>query len=485
LAEVYLLLGRKAMIDFNIGLTAKKHFIRFCQILIPVFILAYSLIFVIGTDYAWYMHITDYYIKHHVFYNQINNTYGGWGIIFIPIHAFLVELFGNFYLNYWLLNLFCSLVGMYYLYKLLRLMNIKESVAYSSLLLYIGFAFATGIFIGTRPESIYISSIIVELYYVFLFYKTNQYKFMYLSTFASTIGALSHPNGIVGFIILFFVLVRIVYIRKFKILHITTNILLMLGIFYFGITFGDSTENLIKSILVVTSDAGHTIPFYYEPIRYISFLFNHGIIGLLFIVGFTLTLVKSIKDFSSAKNQNEYYTLTSVFIFIIIYLIVLGAKWDYYLALLFPFIVLSIAQYINKMNDNVNIYFIYFIFLVLFSTVIDNFKKNELFLDAFNIKSERVIVLQDLKYLLQNKIIVAPVQFYPLLHDSEHFIPLEQFPKSKLDYNPLNANYVILNVMDNKNIYEKRFDVKLNYIQSLVYGNNYCNLFRISRGDFK
>ena len=177
-----------------------KGFILISSIL---FIIIYIFTSTISTDYSWLINIIDYYIKKDIFYNSAFAAEGGWDILRIVINSYIVKLFGNLYINYWLMGLVYSLFSIYMLYKLLVSRYVNKINIYLGVMSYILLAYFTSIYIGTRPENIYVSSIVILLYTLHKFNQTNHYKWIYISSLISIFGALSHPNGIICHIIYF------------------------------------------------------------------------------------------------------------------------------------------------------------------------------------------------------------------------------------------------------------------------------------------
>ncbi len=439
-----------------------------------LFIIIYIFTSTISTDYSWLINIIDYYIKKDIFYNSAFAAEGGWDILRIVINSYIVKLFGNLYINYWLMGLVYSLFSIYMLDKLLVSRYVNKIDIYLGLISYILLAYFTSIYIGTRPENIYVSSIVILLYTLYKFNQTNHYKWIYISSLISIFGALSHPNGMVLFVILFIFAIKLIFERKIKYFHLITNTLLVLSLFAYGILFGQTFEQFMSLFTSISLDAGHTIPFYYEPKRYISFVLSHSLIAPLFLFGlFTLALY--MKKYLLCFKEYFFENLLAISaLFIIIYLTFIGAKWEYYLSLLFPFVVISIVEYIQDKNLNKNL-FIGIGFVLMIVTIGKDFKKNEEFLSLLHIPSQRVNIVNEVKSIIKDSTVYAPMRLYVMHKYHNRFIPLE-----RVDIGNEKIDFVILDFSIAKEQYDKKLDKNLEYMQSFIYNDHYYNLFRVN-----
>lgn len=452
-----------------ISLNSKVYFFL---IFLSVFL--YSFITPIAIDYSWYINILDWYISNSVFYNSAFDQYGGWGTIFTYIQSNIVATFGNLYINYWLLGLIYSILSIFILFKLLESISANVINIYLGVTSYILLAYFSSIYIGTRPESIYVSSIVILLYTLYNFYKTNHYKWIYISSLVSILGALSHPNGMVLFVILFIFAIKLIFEKKIKYFHLIINTLLVLSLFSYGILFGQTFEQFMSLFTSISSDAGHSIPFYYEPKRYISFILEHKLIAPLFLFGL-FTLFLYIKKYLLSFKEYFFENLISVSsLFIIIYLTFIGVKWEYYLSLLFPFIVISIVEYIKDKNFNKNL-FIGIGFILMIVTIGKDFKKNEEFLSLLNIPSQRVNIVNEVKNTIKDSTVYAPMRLYIMYKYHDRFVPLE-----KSNIGSQKFGFLILDFDKTKEQYEKKLGKELQYLRSFVYNGHYYNLFKVN-----
>lgn len=446
--------------------------IYFITILFCIFIFSFSAS--VATDYAWYINRTDWYSLENFFYDSALDVSGAWETFITFLNSKIISFFGNLYINYWLFGLTYSILSIFILFKLLESIFVNVINIYLGVMSYILLAYFTSIYIGTRPENIYVSSIVILLYTLHKFNQTNHYKWIYISSLISIFGALSHPNGMVLFVILFIFAIKLIFERKIKYFHLITNTLLVLSLFAYGILFGQTLEQFMSLFTSISLDAGHTIPFYYEPKRYITFILAHTLIAPLFLFGL-FTLFLYIKKYLLCFKEYFFENLVATSaLFIIIYLTFIGAKWEYYLSLLFPFVVISIVEYIQDKNFNKNL-FIGIGFVLMIVTIGKDFKKNEEFLSLLHIPSQRVNIVNEVKSIIKDSTVYAPMRLYVMHKYHNRFVPLE-----RVDIGNEKIDFVILDFSIAKEQYDKKLDKNLEYMQSFIYNDHYYNLFRVN-----
>lgn len=447
---------------------------------ILLFILIQSFTTQITTDYAWYIKNIDWYINDHTFYDSVLNVNLWWGGLFVALNAQIVKLFGIFYINYWLLSLVYSLLGIFVLYRFLKLMNNNTLDIYIAILTYILLTFPTKIYIGTRPETIYGTSLVIVLYLLFKFNQSNDYKLIYLSSFIATIGALSHPNGLVLYVILLIFALKFSITKNLKYSHIVINVLIIGFIFTYGITFSSSLDDLFSSFSTIFNDPNHSIPFYKEYKRYDYFITFFPLVKPIFFFSLA-TLIIYIVNYVLIKKDYFYENFISIsVIFVFIYLTLVGAKWVYYFALLFPFMSISVHIFLKNTLTCIlckKIIFLYGIVL-LFIVVERNIYTNEEFTKFLFPNKENIITINNIKKTLSNKKIYAPIRLYAMLHQNKLFIPLEN-KQPKVD----GIEFVILHAGHNYKKYEKRLDITLIHQIDFSYNTYSYSIYRISSGN--
>lgn len=447
---------------------------RFLFFSILILVAIYSFIQPITTDYSWYINIVDWKNHEDIFYNSVFASRGGWDIFRTLVNSYFVKLFGDLYINYWLLGLVYSFIGVFILFKLLTLKYTNKENTYLGVISYVLLAYFTGIYIGTRSENIYVSSIIILLYFLVKFIETDKYIWIYLASLISTFGVLSHPNGLVLIVILFIFALKLLITNKLNWFHFVANIFVILSLLYFGFFFGQTHEEFLSLFASVSSDVAHSMPFYYEPKRYISFVLVYSLIAPLFLFGL-FTLVLYIKKYLPSFREYFFENLVTISsLFIIVYLAFIGAKWEYYLSLLFPFMVISIVEYIKDKNFNKNL-FVGMGFILMIVTIGENFRKNEEFLSLLSIPSQRVNIINEIKSMIKDSRVCAPMRLYIMHKYHNKFIPLE-----KLNLKNESFDFIILDFNRAKEEYEKELKVELKYIKSFVYNGSYYNIFRVN-----
>lgn len=442
---------------------------------ILLLIIIYTLANTIETDTPWIINRVDQYANTGKFIDIVHSEISGsWENFFTLINSYISLALNQVYFSYWIFNFIYSIVGLAALYKLLWNFSDKKINIYFGIICYILLAYFTGIFIGARLENIYVSSIVIELYFIYNFLKYNKYIWLYLASFVAVLGALSHPNGLVAFIVLFIFALKLLIYKKVRVIHFILNICIVCSLFYYGLFFGQTHNEFWSFFQNISNDSSHTLPFYYEPKRYITFVADHLLIAPLFLFGL-LALVIYIKkylfDFKQYFFEN-FLVLGSLFI--IIYLTLIGAKWEYYLSLLFPFMTISIVEYIKEKDYNKKLFIIIGCILMALTTG-QVFKKNEEFLSLLHIPSQRVNTIKEIKAMIKNSIIYAPIRLYIMHHYYDKFIPLE-----KSDIEGKSFDYVILDYDRMKGRYEEKIKSKLHYIRSFVYNGHYYNLFKVA-----
>jgi len=449
---------------------------KFFIVIILFFIILYSFVVTIATDYSWYINRIDWYAYSGIFYDSGFDVFGAWESFMTFLNSKNINIFGNLYIFYWLQGLLYSILSTLVLFKLLKLQYKYEVDIYLGTISYILLAFFTTIYIGARPENIYVSSIVIILYFLYKFIESDKFIWIYFASFISIFGALSHPNGLILFVILFIFAVKLIVFKKFSIIHFILNMLIICSLFYSGLFFGQTHSEFLNFFQNISNNSAHSLPFYYEPKRYISFIFEHLLISPLFLFGlFTLVLYmkKYLLCFKEYFFEN-FISLSSLFI--IVYLIFIGAKWEYYLSLLFPFMVLSIIEYIKDKNFNKH-FFIGLGFVLMLIIIGKDFKKNEEFLSILNIPSQRVNIINEVKNTIEDSKVYAPMRLYIMYKYYDRFVPLEKsnIANQKFDFVILDFSSTIKN-------YEVKLDSDLQYIRSFVYNGHYYNLFKVNDG---
>lgn len=435
----------------------------------------YGLVYAIGTDTSWIINRIDQYTYDKKFIDIVHSVNSGsWENLFTVINSYLSLLLNQLYFTYWIFNFIYSLLGVYLLYKLLFILSLEKRNVYLGVFFYIILAYFSGIFIGTRFENIYVSSIVILIFFINSFLKSDKYIWIYFSSIISVFGALSHPNGLILFVILFIFAIKLIVIKKFSIVHFIFNILIICGLFYYGLFFGQTYSEFLNFFQNISNDSAHSLPFYYEPKRYISFVLNHSLIAPLFLFGlFTLALY--MKKYLLYFKEYFFENLLAISaLFIIIYLTFIGAKWEYYLSLLFPFVVISIVEYIQDKNFNKNL-FIGIGFVLMIVTIGKDFKKNEEFLSLLHIPSQRVNIVNEVKSIIKDSTVYAPMRLYVMHKYHNRFVPLE-----RVDIGNEKIDFVILDFSIAKEQYDKKLDKNLEYMQSFIYNDHYYNLFRVN-----
>jgi hypothetical protein len=252
------------------------------------------------------------------------------------------------------------------------------------------------------------------------------------------------------------------------------NILLAIPILYIGLVFNTDIGTFIKAFNTIANDSGHTLPFYYEPIRYKQLLTNYPYLIIPFYIG-CLGLYKLYKSELKNDNKKFFNVFYTSFIFIVIYLMLLGTKWEYYLTLEFPFIFIGISYFIYSLNIDKKYIYNLLVGIILIIALF-KFPKNEEFLRTFNIPSGRVSIVESVKEETKGYTVFAPIQTFFIFKNSSDLIAFEQISYRTIEKK---FDYIVMNILVDKNIYEKKFNIKLEYRKSFIYNDSQFNLFKV------
>lgn len=429
----------------------------------------------IGTDFAWLSYNIDYYIKNGELKNVIFNTPSGWWAFFTYLSAQIINIIGEFsYLTAQFLNIIFSMLGIVFLYRLIFAITNDSYKTFFVISIYLLLGYGTGILSGTRPENIYISSMIMVVYSIYKHYHTNDYKYLYFGVLFAIFGALSHPNGLVNFIILLIYGSLLVINSKINYKHLFILIFTVLVLFPMLLLFGQSYEQFISSFLVIATDKGHTMPFYYEWLRYKNFIQYYNYLFIILFLGMFVMFNELIKNI---KTDNTFVkTVNYSLIFIMLYLLFIGQKLEYYLSLYFPFIAIYLSIYkIEKISVK---YYAIITIVAIFTTILIKLPENEEFLKKIHLPSGRVGIIENIKNETKGKIVLAPIQTFFIFRKNSYFIPSQQFFHLNIEQN---FDYFVIQILLDKEKYEKKYNIKLTYKRSFVYNKTQFNLFKVVR----
>lgn len=458
---------------------------RLLQVTIVLFTIlstiAFALISPFGTDSGWIANTTQ----------RIANTGE-----FLWTAQFVNIAFGKvyFYLNsllmtsadtYFILKLFpvlFTLISILLYYKFTLALFKDKLTSSLSIWLIIIFGASTSIMLGLRTEGLYVPILFILFYLIYKYDVSSEYRYLYLLSILTSLSAITHPNGfvLVG-LLLIYVVIKLIQ-KEILWIHILFNTILILSIVTYGLLWQTNLIDFIEGFNTIANDKGHTIPFYKEYLRYISFMKDYTYLSIPLVAGL-YGLYLYIRDFFKnslkidlPKSIGSFITYGAIFVFI--YLIFIGAKWGYYLSLLFPFLTIGLL-YIIKYYDldrKIIIMIKILLILLIINLLLSKLPKNEEFLRLAHIPSARIAIVNDIQTLTKNKIVLAPARSYYMFHNNSTFIQIEKMRYHKIDKTP---DYVLIDFGNNYKNYESKLGIKLLYLRSFVYNDAIYNLFEV------
>lgn len=442
----------------------------------------------IKTDYGWIALNIDNFIQTNIFLNVVMNNEISFGAVYLYLDSQISSFIGFNYVSVFMIEFFIMGVGFWYLYLFIFDKTSNMLLTHVSLLLFILYALTTNIFLGPRAESIYISFLIIMIYYVdkLLSVKVFRNTIYFQLAFIAILASISHPNGLLLSLFFGFVLIYSIW-KKYISLLFSVSLMLLVSFFtYHGLLLGREFDLVFRDFLNVAMDSNHTRPFYTEYKRYISFFINFPyllpfyILSIIGFIGFTFSTFKKKQMYLKISYESSLVIIIS-FILINIYLILIGQKHYYYLSLYFFYWTLGFVYAIYmignvyRSKDFLNTIYI-LLLVIIFNQGIDNFKKHSIIHVAMNLDFKKILKLKNIAYQIQKKNIIAPVQLYFFLKKNNilKFQPSNRISKNNIDIE--DYDYVI------ENIYTSKVDTSnFVFVDTFEYFGYKYNIFKVNK----
>ena len=447
------------------------------------FIIVYGLILPYGTDSGWIANTIQRLSETGEFVWTAQYVNISFGKIYFYINSLILGLSDSYFILK-IVPIVASIISLYFFYRFLELIFIDKFSVILGMLLMVIFCVSTNITIGLRTESLYIPILFSSFYFIYKFDRNNNYGYLYLLAFLSSISAVSHPNGFVLIGLLFIFVVIKMLSKKISLIHFMFNSLLIITIIINGLLWQTNVAEFIEGFNTIAKDSSHSIPFYKEYLRYVYFLKDFTYLFIPLLLGYFGFYI-FVKHFKQNKVDLELSSDMSKFlvfggIFVLIYLTFIGVKWSYYLALFFPFVIFSLIYLLHYYKLNIQVIYmsIAIVFFILVSLVFYNLPKNEDFLKIAHIPSARVAIIDEVKKKTNGQIVLAPARAYYLFHKNAKLIQME-----KLQYHTVDdkLDFILVDFDKSYKYYEKKLNIKLEYIRSFVYHDSQYNLFKVEK----
>jgi len=429
-------------------------------------------------DEGWHLCWANNYLETGRFINDVGHNSE---ISFMKTFVAVLAAIGNFTdFSYFFARVpffLISIATLFLLHKLLILLNIDSSYAIvSSLSLTIWFGYTMIV----RPENIYMFSILFSVFSVVYYVK---YKKSFILLLAILINALSfsiHPNGILGYLVLligFIMFFREVSQKDY--IYIVSGIILGGIISYYSLLWYQSIDEFWLSYNRIKEDSVHTIPFYKEYLRYLYLFLSFELVIPIFILSFAGLFLK-LRFWKESQKLERFLIISAIAS--LLYLFFLPVKWNYYFSVSVPIMVIFIAyllQYFSHDRNHLSKILSVFLSFILIILFFKNFKQNEMFLETFQIPSQRLILLQKLKEQTQNaKVLLSPILF-PYLRGEGRELFFSDEDVDQVDYVILGKE-VTLYLKELASLKEKGFEYQFSF---QFQGDNY-SLFIRRKSDF-
>ena len=384
-----------------------------------------------STDEGYFLYWAKNYLETGRFINEI--TYMSHDISFSKTLVAIVAFIGSFTdFSYFFARLppfILSIAILLLLHRLFLLLKIDRAYIIVSLL---SMTMWLGHRMVIRPEYIYMFAILFSVFSVVYYVKYKNSLILFVAILINALSVSSHPNGIVGYIVLLIgFLVFFKQVTKKDYIYIISGIIVGGIVLYYSLLWYQSIDEFLISFNEAKSHPFYSGPFYHEHLRYISFLLDTK----LFISAILLSVSGLfIKIISWKKNNKleQFFVISAIAS--LLYLFFLPIKWNYYFTLAIPIFVIFIPytlKYFSKTFSKILIVIFSFILILFLGK---NVTRNEMFFETFNIPSQRVVVLEKLKKQTQNSKVLASIKMYPYLEGDGRELYFTKRYIDKVDY---------------------------------------------------
>lgn len=443
--------------------------------------IGFAFITPLGTDSGWIANTTKRIADTGEFLWTAQFVNIAFGKVYFYINSLLINTIDKYFVLK-IIPTLLTLIAIYLFYRFVLEIFKDKLIATLSLWLIIMFGVSTSIMLGLRTEGLYIPILFILFYLIYQYDITSKYIYLYISTVLTSLTAITHPNGFVLIGLLFiYVIIKLMY-KKISWVHIIINTVLISIIVTYGLLWQTNLTEFIEGFNAIAKDDGHTIPFYKEYLRYISFVRDYTylsipmFIGLFGIYLFIRDYFKKSLEINLPKDFSKFIVYGSIFVFF--YLTVIGVKWGYYLALLFPYFIIGLLYVVRYYNLDKKIIILLHLLLVILiiNLILTKLPQNEDFLKLVHLPSERIAIVNDIKTLTKDKVVLAPAKTFYLFYKNSHFIQVEKMKCHKIDEK---LDYVFISFGISYKDYEKDLGVKLKYNRSFIYNDARYNLFEV------
>lgn len=456
-----------------------KLFLNSTLIIIIILSILFSKIL---TDYGWIGLNTYNFMETNSFVNVVMNNHMSFGAFYTYIDSIFIQILGFNYISVYSIEIIIMTIGIRYLYSFINKVVNNILVTYAALLIFVLFSFTTNIFLGPRTESIYISLLIVMIYYVDkLFTENNTLSIYIILAIVSSLSAISHPNGLLLPLIFGLLLLYLVLNKKLKFIYGLILVVAITILTYHGLLLGRDFNTVFNSFIEVAIDSSHSEPFYHEYKRYVYFFINFSylipfyIVSIIGLFKFFIDTIKNKQNYINISKQTSYFILYTL-ILINLYLIIIGQKHYYYLSLQFFYIsfgFMYFIYYINSIKQGLTNLVYSILVITIFWQFIENFKKNSIVQLTLDLNIKKVVRLKNIGILVNNKSVIAPVQLFFFLEGSGigKYHPIDRFELYQANVNEY--DYII------QNIYNTKIKTdKLIFIDTFEYFGYKYNIFK-------
>lgn len=400
------------------------------------------------------------------FFNIANYTY--WQPpVFLLLLAVSFKLFGFGIIQARIVSVLLGLITVLFTYLLgKKLYNTNVGLLASLLLISNPLFFYVSR--QSRMDIAVVCFLLIAFYYIFKALKQSRPFYYFLSAFMAMLATLSHPNGLIGFITIFFIIVA----NKIKFKHFNFNNLLknslffILGViiplipylFYLSLDFDSFKGQFMNNI--GHSPANPFSNLIGEPLRYLSlilfFEWAGGFLTYWIIISIVILTIWGVLYVYKKRNFSENFLIIIILSQIISITLLVASKMNYwYLAIILPYwsilVVLPfknmINLQINKMNLKSNIFTILLVFLIIinFFTIFN----------IFHISSDynyRQIEYEVQKHIPKGSVIVGEPGYWIVLQ--HNYIFYDHYGSNITAFNEWDVDYILYDH------YWENYDVK-------------------------
>lgn len=422
------------------------------------------------TDEGYFLYWANNYLETGRFINEIGNMTHD--ISFMKILVAIVAFIGSFtdfsYLFARLPSFFLSIGIILLLHRLFLLLKIDRAyimVGLLSMTIWLGHQ------IIVRPEHIYMFAILFSVFSVVYYvqYKTSQ--ILFVAILINALSFSSHPNGIVGYIILLIgFIVFFKQVTKKDYIYIISGIIVGGILLYYSLLWYQSIDEFLLAYNEAKDYEHNYMPFYYEYVRYVSLLLYAKPFIPAFILSFCGLFIKII--FWKDNNKLEQFLIISA-IASLLYLFFLPIKWNYYFSVAIPILVIFIPYTLKYFSITLSKILIVFFSFIMILFLCKNIARNEMFFETFNIPSQRLVVLQKLKKQTQNAKILSNIKMYPYLKGDGRELFFTNRYIDKVDYVITFSERTDITYLKAKGFeYQYSFQFQKYYKMDLFYKSN-------------